>query len=110
MRHYFPMLLLSARLAAAPVHVHQAAFVAGANGMPEGWTTWSARSETAPHTFIDSLHYRTNPGSLAISGASNPAEHGGWEKAVSGVEAGAWYRFVAYYKAEAVPAESWQVV
>ena len=78
--------------------------------MPEGWSTWSARGETAPHMFIDSQRYRSKPGSLGISGASNPAEHGGWEKAVAGIEAGAWYRFVAYYRAEAVPAESWQVV
>ena len=78
--------------------------------MPAGWTTWSARAETAPRAFIDSLHYRTKPGSLAISGASNPAEHGGWERAVSGIEASAWYRFVAYYRAEAVPSENWQVV
>jgi hypothetical protein len=26
------------------------------------------------------------------------------------VEAGTWYRFVAYYRAEGVPSESWQVV
>ena len=110
MKHYLPLLLISARLAAAALHVHQDAFVAGPNGMPEGWTTWSARSETAPHTFIDSLHYRSRPGSLGISGASNPAEHGGWEKTAPGIEGGAWYRFVAYYRAEAVPAESWQVV
>ncbi len=110
MKHYFLTLILSSYVAAAPVHVHQAAFVAGPNGMPEGWTTWSARSETAPHMFIDSQRYRSKPGSLGISGASNPAEHGGWEKAVAGIEAGAWYRFVAYYRAEAVPAESWQVV
>ena len=50
------------------------------------------------------------PGSLAISGNSNLAEHGGWERRVDGVEAGAWYRFAAYYRAEAVAAESWQVV
>ena len=29
---------------------------------------------------------------------------------MAGVEPGAWYRFVAYYRAEAVPCESWQVV
>src|SRR5712691_4228329 len=49
-------------------------------------------------------------GLLAISGASNPAEHGGWEHAIAGIKAGAWYRFVAHYRTEAVPSESWQVV
>src|SRR5438067_13877044 len=103
-------LILSGCAMAGPLHVRQSGFVSGPNGMPEGWTTWSARAETAPRAFIDSLHYRTKPGSLAISGASNPAEHGGWERAVSGIEASAWYRFVAYYRAEAVPSENWQVV
>jgi predicted amidohydrolase len=71
---------------------------------------WSARAETAPRTYVDPLRYRTRPGSLAISGNSNLAEHGGWERRVDGVEAGGWYRFAAYYRAEAVAAESWQVV
>lgn len=96
--------------AAAPLHVQQSAFRPGPNGMPAGWTTWSARSETAPRTYVDLLRYRSKPGSLAISGNSNPAEHGGWEYLVPGIEQGAWYRFVAYYRTEAVPYESWQVV
>jgi predicted amidohydrolase len=103
-------LILSGCAMAGPLHVRQSGFVSGPNGMPEGWTTWSARAETAPRSFVDSLHYRTKPGSLAISGSSNPAEHGGWERNVLGIEPGAWYRFVAYYRAEAVPAETWQVV
>jgi predicted amidohydrolase len=110
MRLHLLAVLFSGCLAAAPLHLHQSAFVAGPNGLPDGWTTWSARAETAPKAFIDAVHYRTKPGSLAISGASNPAEHGGWERMVSGIEAGSWYRFVAYYRAEAVPAENWQVV
>jgi len=95
---------------AASLHFHESAFVEEADGKPAGWNTWSARPETAPRAFVDRLRYRTQPGSLAISGNSNPAEHGGWERRLSGVEAGAWYRFVAYYRAEAVPCESWQVV
>src|SRR6266852_4022300 len=51
-----------------------------------------------------------HPGSLAISGASNIAEHGGWERNVPGIEAGAWYRATAYYRSEAVEQESLQVV
>ncbi len=95
---------------AASLHFHESAFVAEADGKPAGWKTWSARPETAPRVFVDRLHYRAHAGSLAISGNSNAAEHGGWERQVSGIEPGAWYRFVAYYRAEAVPCESWQVV
>src|SRR5438477_3435350 len=99
-------LWLCGAAAAASLHHQESGFSAGA----PGWTIWSARAETAPRTFVDPLRYRTKTGSLAISGNSNLAEHGGWERRVDGVEPGAWYRFVAYYRAEAVPAESWQVV
>src|SRR4249919_1938964 len=95
---------------AASLHFQESAFVAAADGAPPGWSIWSARPETAPRVFVDPLHYRSHGGALAISGNSNVAEHGGWERRVAGVEAGIWYRFVAYYRAEAVPSESWQVV
>jgi predicted amidohydrolase len=95
---------------AASLHFQASGFAAGPDGKPEGWTTWSARAETAPRVFVDPGHYRTRTGALAISGNSNLAGHGGWERRVPGVTAGAWYRFVAYYRAEAVPCESWQVV
>ena len=106
MRRVWIALCICAVGGSAPLHHHESGFGAGA----PGWTVWSARAETAPRTFVDPLRYRTKTGSLAISGNSNLAEHGGWERRVDGVEAGAWYRFVAYYCAEAVPAESWQVV
>jgi predicted amidohydrolase len=95
---------------AASMRLQQSGFVAGADGKPEGWTTWSARAETAPRAFVDAQHYRTRSGSLAISGNSNVAEHGGWERRVPGVAAGGWYRLTAYYRSEAVSSESWQVV
>ena len=88
---------------AASLHFHDSDFVAAKDGKPAGWTTWSARPETAPRTFVEK-------GSLAISGNSNIAGHGGWERRVSGVERGAWYRIEARYRADAVPTESWQVV
>jgi predicted amidohydrolase len=96
--------------AAASLHFHEAGFVADRDGKPAGWTMWSARPETAPRVFVDPQHYRTRPGSLAISGNSNAAEHGGWVRRMTGVDPEAWYRFVAYYRSEAVPSESWQVV
>jgi predicted amidohydrolase len=109
MRTFLFALCASAALA-APVRVYESGFHPGPDGKPAGWTTWSARAETAPRCFVDTLHYRSQPGSLAISGASNLAEHGGWERPVPGIEAGAWYRVTAYYRTEAVEHESLQVV
>jgi predicted amidohydrolase len=96
--------------AAGSLHVHQTAFKAAANGYPLGWNVWSARTEIAPKTFIDATHYRTEPGSLAISGNSNPAEYGGWEYLAPGMAPGQWYRFVAYYRAAGIQDEASQVV
>jgi len=110
MKRILVVLYLCAAVHAAPLHFQASGFAAGPDGKPQGWTTWSARAETAPRVFVDAEHYRTRTGSLAISGNSNVAEHGGWERRIPGVTAGAWYRFVAYYRTEAVPCESWQVV
>lgn len=77
--------------------------------MPAGWKVWSPRAEIAPRTFLDSVHYRTRPASLAISGNANAAVYGGWKRTVEGVEAGAWYRFTAYYRSAGVPYESLQI-
>ncbi|MBI5281696.1 MAG: carbon-nitrogen hydrolase family protein [Candidatus Solibacter usitatus] len=77
---------------------------------PEGWSAWSARPETAPRVFIDQVVDRGSGGSLAISGNSNPAAHGGWQKKVDGVGAGKWYRLRAFWRASGVAAENWQVV
>ncbi|MBI5083767.1 MAG: carbon-nitrogen hydrolase family protein [Acidobacteria bacterium] len=77
---------------------------------PEGWALWSARPETAPRVFVDQVVDRGSGGSLAISGNSNPAEHGGWQKKVDGIGAGKWYRVRAYSRASGIAAENWQVV
>jgi predicted amidohydrolase len=107
----FLILVLSvSSLGAAPLSVRQSGFAAGPNGLPVGWTTWSARPETAARTYVDAQHYRSKPGSLAISGNSNLAAHGGWEYRVTGVESSAWYRFTAYYRSEGVDHESLQIV
>src|SRR5262249_6893774 len=97
-------------LTAAPLRIQESAFSAGPDGNPPGWTTWSSRAETAPRCFVDMLHYRSHPGSLAVNGNSNPAGHGGWHRTITGIQAGAWYRFTAWYRAEAVPYESLQVL
>lgn len=110
MKHLGITVLLCSAAMAGSLRLDESAFVAGKDGKPAGWTVWSARPETAPRTFVDPLRYRSHPGSLAISGNSNLAEHGGWERRVTGIEAGTWYHFSAYYHAEGVRSESWQVV
>ena len=104
------LVLLSGALAAAPLHVHETGFTAGASGMPEGWTVWSPRAEIAPRAFLDPMRYRTKPASLAVSGNGNAAEFGGWQRVVHGIDAGAWYRFTVYYRSSGVAHESLQIL
>lgn len=77
---------------------------------PSGWTAWAPRDEIAPRTFIDTVHYRTRPGSLAISGNSNAAAYGGWVHTAEGIAAGKWYRFQAYYRQQGAANEQNQVI
>lgn len=89
-----------------PIPFRQSRFDAHA----PGWKTWSARPETAPKTFVDRIHGRGEPGSLAVSGNSNTAAYGGWEYLARGITPGKWYRFAAYYHVEGAPHEALQVV
>src|SRR5436190_2947869 len=77
---------------------------------PAGWTAWAPRDEIAPRTFIDAVHYHGKPGSLAISGNSNPAAYGGWVYTANAIAAGKWYRFQAYYRQQGVSNERNQVI
>jgi predicted amidohydrolase len=90
--------------------VRQSGFQPAENGLPAGWKVWAARSETAPKTFVDTVHYRSGPGALAISGDSNSLVYGGWHYAITSIEGGKWYRFAAYYRTEGVPNEPLQVI
>jgi predicted amidohydrolase len=76
----------------------------------EGWSTWSARSEIAPRTYVDQAVSLGEAGALAIYGNGNAAVSGGWEKRVEGVRPGQWYRFQAAYRAEGIEHEWLQVV
>src|SRR5215472_6961682 len=104
------LLGFSAMCAAAPLHMHQSAFKPSENGRPMGWTVWAAREEIAPKAYVDTTRYRTEPGSLAISGNSNSAEYGGWEYTVPDISPGKWYRFTAFYHAAGLHDEALQVV
>jgi predicted amidohydrolase len=75
-----------------------------------GWTKWAARQEIAPRTWIEKQENRGEPGSLGISGASNAATYGGWERRLDGVRPGQWYRLTAHYRTDAVNFENLRVL
>jgi len=77
---------------------------------PAGWSAWSHRPESMPRTFVDTQVSRGGRGSLAVNGQSNVAAYGGWRKHVTGLQGGDWLRLRAFYKAESVAAENWQIV
>jgi predicted amidohydrolase len=95
---------------AAPPRFEQSEFVAAPDGIPDGWAVWAARPEVAPRTFVDEVHSLKQRGALAISGSSNAASYGGWEKRLEGIQSGNWYRLAAGYRAEGVNYEPLQVV
>jgi predicted amidohydrolase len=74
-----------------------------------GWQRWSPRDEIAPRVYVDSTQDRGSGGSLAVSGNSNVAVMGGWEKLAS-VTPGRWYRFTAYYRADGLREETFEVL
>ncbi|MEZ5398126.1 MAG: carbon-nitrogen hydrolase family protein [Bryobacteraceae bacterium] len=74
------------------------------------WKTWAPRDEIAPRAWKDTNTFRTAPPSLAISGASNQAAAGGWQRDVAGIETGKWYRLKAYFRSAAVAHENLQVL
>jgi predicted amidohydrolase len=76
----------------------------------DGWTAWSPRAEIAPRVWADGLHSRKGGGSLALSGDSNVAVFGGWQRQLSGVQAGRWYRFRASYLSEGVDDPARQIL
>lgn len=110
MKAAFLLLGAFAMSAPAQVHLKLSQFSGAADSRPAGWTVWSPRAEIAPRAFVDTVHYRTSPSSLAISGNSNAAEFGGWEYNARDIEPGKWYRFAAWYRAEGAPHESLQVL
>lgn len=82
----------------------------GFSSQPESWKPWAPRPEIAPRTFVDTQSSIGEPGSLAISGDSNAAAFGGWERRIGDIRAGQWYRFTANYRARGVTHESLQVL
>jgi predicted amidohydrolase len=75
-----------------------------------GWSSWAQRPEVQPRCFVDSVHFRSAPDALAISGDGNAVEYGGWAYTVGNVIAGRTYQLTAHYRTQAVPDERRQVV
>ncbi len=74
--------------------------LAAANLSNQGWTVWSPRPEIAPRGYVDAVHSHRGEGrSMVLSGDSNPAVFGGWQRELR-VEPGKWYRLTAWYRAE----------
>jgi predicted amidohydrolase len=100
------LLLLAAAPEAARVPFAQSGFAAAGHG----WTVQSQRSEIAPRAFVADGPSRGEPGALALAGDGRAAATGGWERRIDGVTAGRWYRLTAYYRAQGVAHENWQVL
>jgi predicted amidohydrolase len=71
-----------------------------------GWRPWSARAELAPKMFVDNRYSRGGPGALAIAGQGVAGASGRWEKSVSGIKSGSWYRLTAWYRPERLEDEA----
>jgi predicted amidohydrolase len=92
MRWPFALLAFSTAMA-QPVLLRESGFKAV-------WEIWAPRAEIAPRGWLDATRYRARPASLALSGNSNPAVCGGWQRSAGGIEAGRWYRLTAHYRSE----------
>jgi predicted amidohydrolase len=102
MRWWIALACVSAAVA-QPVLVREA-------GFKSLWEIWAPRPEIAPRGYLDATRYRAQPASLALSGNSNPAVCGGWQRAAGGVEPGRWYRLRAHYRTEGPQYDPLQVV
>lgn len=58
------------------------------------WTVWSPRAEIKPEA-------EQRSGALILRGGGNPAAAGAWQRTVTEIEPGAWYRFTASYEPRA---------
>src|SRR5512134_3457063 len=74
------------------------------------WQKWAQREEIQPRCYIDARTFRSAPNSLAISGNSNAAAYGGWSTVIEGIRPGQYYLMTAYYRAQWVPHQQFQVV
>lgn len=76
----------------------------------EGWKVWAPRPEIAPRAYVDTVFSRNGAGSLAVSGDSNAAVFGGWQRTIAGIQPGKWYRFRAAWRGEGLDYPARQVL
>ncbi|MFN7918478.1 MAG: carbon-nitrogen hydrolase family protein [Bryobacteraceae bacterium] len=101
------LFLLPVAVASAEgLHWSQSGFDASA----AGWTKWSPREEIAPKMFVDTRYDLGDAGALAISGSSNAAAYGAWERRFDGIAPGQWFRFQGHYRSEGVSHRNLRVV
>jgi predicted amidohydrolase len=100
------MIAVLSGAALAQVPLAESAF----SSKPAGWTLWAARPEIVPAGAVSTRHSRGGAGSLELRGGGNPASSGGWERSVSDVRPGQWYRLTAYYRADGLRNEANEIV
>lgn len=105
----FALMLLAAAIPST-VFFEQVAFPEKPGSEGNGWQVVAQRPEIQPRGWVDGKGGRRGKGALMLSGASNSASYGGWQRTLTGVKGGAWYRFTAWYRPVAIDLESLQVV
>lgn len=70
-------------------------FRPGKDGLPEGWTIWSARKDKTPQTSVVS---HSDGNALSIR-SSEFDQYAKWTATVSNIQPGAWYSFDVAYQA-----------
>lgn len=71
-------------------------------GMPDGWKTWSPRSELAPRFSVDPKAGRTGQGALRIDGNGIAGVYGAWQYRIENLIAGHRYRLAARYRTQGI--------
>jgi predicted amidohydrolase len=82
-----------------------AAAAAAGTGTPEGWRSWSPRSEIAPRFSVDSKGGRRGGPALRIDGGQTAASYGAWQRRIDGIAPGKNYRLTAWYRARGIAQE-----
>lgn len=103
------LLILAAALQ-PQVIFEQAVFRNEPNSANGGWQLVAQRPEIQPKGWIDTTGGRHGQGALMLSGGTNSAAFGGWQRRVEGIKPGAWYRLTACYRPEGITEESVHVV
>ena len=72
------------------------------DGIPQGWETFTPRSEITPQCTYSKKVYRNGIGALTIYGNRIEYCYGGWRTSINGIESEKYYAFEGYCKTENV--------